>query len=57
MQGHDPGVNDQAARRGFLSKVLALAAGGLATLAPAGAGVWVLLDPLRHRVPRRRSCG
>jgi len=49
MQMHDPAGDEQGARRGFLSKVMALAAGGLATLAPAGAGVWVLLDPLRRK--------
>jgi len=38
-----------AERRGFLAKAVALACGGLATLAPVGAGVWAFLDPLRRR--------
>ncbi len=38
-----------AGRRGFLTKALALACGGLATLVPLGAGVWAFLDPLRRR--------
>ena len=36
-------------RRGFLAKALALACGGLATLAPVGAGLWAFLDPLRRK--------
>lgn len=36
-------------RRGFLAKVMALLTGGLATLAPVGAGVWAFLDPLRRQ--------
>jgi menaquinol-cytochrome c reductase iron-sulfur subunit len=36
-------------RRQFLAKALALACGGLATLAPLAAGVWAFLDPLRRR--------
>ncbi len=36
-------------RRGFLTKVAAVACGGLATLAPVAAGVWAFLDPLRRK--------
>jgi Rieske Fe-S protein len=39
----------QPDRRGFLTKLLAVACGGLATLVPAGAGLWAFLDPLRRR--------
>jgi len=35
-------------RRGFLTKLSALVAGGLATLAPVGVGLWAFLDPLRR---------
>jgi len=50
-QLHTPVRDDQAPaadRRGFLTAVAAIAAGGLAMLAPAAAGLWVLLDPLRR---------
>ncbi len=43
-----PPVSPEAPRRGFLAKALALGCGGLATLAPLGAGVWAILDPLRR---------
>ena len=43
-----PTASPAHARRGFLTKVAALAAGGLATLAPIGAGLWAFLDPLRR---------
>jgi len=33
---------------GFLTKLSALAAGGLAMLAPIGAGLWAFFDPLRR---------
>ena len=48
---HDPRSAAPAAegRRGFLVKALAIACGGLATLAPLGAGVWAFLDPLRRK--------
>jgi Rieske Fe-S protein len=36
-------------RRGFLTKMLAVACGGLATLPPLAAGVWAFLDPLSRR--------
>ena len=36
-------------RRTFFTKIAAVAAGGLATLAPLAAGVWMTLDPLRKR--------
>ena len=35
-------------RRGFMAKVAAVLAGGLATLPPLAAGVWAFLDPLRR---------
>jgi menaquinol-cytochrome c reductase iron-sulfur subunit len=40
--------NGHPARRGFLTRTLALVCGGLATLVPVGAGVWTFLDPLRR---------
>jgi len=49
MHAHDRRHGDSQDRRGFLAKAVALAAGGLATLLPAGAGLWVLLDPLRRK--------
>jgi len=36
-------------RRAFGAKALALVCGGLATLTPLAAGVWMFLDPLRRR--------
>ncbi len=36
-------------RRGFLAKLAAVAAGGLATLTPVAVGVWSFLDPLRRK--------
>ena len=36
-------------RRGFLAKLAAVTAGGLATLAPVAVGVWSFLDPLRRK--------
>ena len=38
-----------ADRRGFLAQVLAVICGGLATLPPLAAGLWMFLDPLRRR--------
>jgi Rieske Fe-S protein len=35
-------------RRNFLTAALAVACGGLATLAPVAAGLWAFLDPLRR---------
>jgi len=35
-------------RRGFLTKAVAVACGGLAFMVPAAAGVWAFLDPLRR---------
>jgi Rieske Fe-S protein len=46
---HDPQSPPPAGRRDFLTRVLALACGGLATLTPVLAGLWMLLDPLRRR--------
>lgn len=43
-QSPDP----EPGRRSFLTEALAIACGGLATLAPIGAGVWAFLDPLRR---------
>lgn len=40
---------DADSRRGFLAKVVTIACGGLATLAPVAAGVWSFLDPLRRK--------
>ncbi len=36
-------------RRAFGAEVLALVCGGLATLTPVAAGLWMFLDPLRKR--------
>ena len=36
-------------RRAFLAKAAAIVCGGLATLTPLAAGVWMFLDPLRRR--------
>jgi Rieske Fe-S protein len=36
-------------RRGFLTKILAMICGGVATLPPVAAGVWAFLDPLSRR--------
>jgi Rieske Fe-S protein len=47
MKIHDAGP--VPGRRKFLTEFLALACGGLATLAPIGAGLWAFLDPLRRR--------
>ena len=40
---------ETAGRRNFLSAFLAIVCGGLATLAPVGAGLWAFLDPLRRK--------
>jgi len=40
---------ETAGRRTFLSAFLAIVCGGLATLAPVGAGLWAFLDPLRRQ--------
>jgi menaquinol-cytochrome c reductase iron-sulfur subunit len=39
----------QPERRRFLTRATALTLGGVATLVPAGAGLVMLLDPLRHK--------
>ena len=44
MAEHGP-----AGRRGFLTKLAAIACGGLATVAPVAAGLGAFLDPLRRR--------
>jgi len=49
MPRHDPPTEPAAARRGFLAEILAVCCGGLATLPPLLAGLWVTLDPLRRR--------
>lgn len=49
MQSHHRTAGETGERRGFIAKVMAIAAGGLATVVPAGAGLWVLLDPLRRK--------
>ena len=49
MHPRTPSVPPAVDRRGFLTKLLAIACGGLATLAPLGAGVWAFLDPLRRK--------
>ena len=49
MARNPPPGEPATARRGFLTKVLALCCGGLATLPPLVAGLWVALDPLRRR--------
>jgi len=36
-------------RRGFLTKLMAILCGGLATLPPLAAGVWAFLDPLGRK--------
>ena len=38
-----------ADRRGFLAQVLAVCCGGLATLPPMAAGIWMFLSPLGRR--------
>jgi Rieske Fe-S protein len=53
---------DDDDRRGFLKKAAAVAAGTLAALAPLGAGIVFLLDPLRRTVfvpvtRRKKSAG
>jgi len=40
---------ETAGRRTFLSAFLAIVCGGLATVAPVGAGLWAFLDPLRRK--------
>jgi len=47
-QQHRPVVLPTDSRRSFLAKALSIVTGGLATLAPVGAGVWAFLDPLRR---------
>ena len=37
------------ARRSFLTKLMAMVGGGLATLTPVAAGVWMTLVPLRRK--------
>jgi Rieske Fe-S protein len=50
MKIHDADSTRPApGRRKFLTEFLALACGGLATLAPIGAGLWAFLDPLRRK--------
>ena len=48
MAGNVPDAGNPG-RRTFLTEVLAIACGGLAMLAPIGAGVWAFLDPLRRK--------
>jgi len=48
FRDHRPS-GDVRDRRGFLAGFLALACGGLATLAPLAAGLWAFLDPLRRK--------
>jgi menaquinol-cytochrome c reductase iron-sulfur subunit len=45
---HEPSGSAES-RRGFLAKLAAVTAGGLATLAPVAVGVWAFLDPLRRK--------
>ena len=44
-----PHAGDAAGRRNFFVEAMALVCGGLATLTPVAAGVWMFLDPLRRR--------
>ena len=47
MNDHDSPA--QPERRDFLTKAAAVTIGTAATLIPAGAGLYTLLDPLRHK--------
>jgi hypothetical protein len=49
MSRHDTPAASAADRRGFMTKLLAILCGGLATLPPLVAGLWMFLDPLRRR--------
>lgn len=49
MNANSVKPGDADSRRGFLAKVVTIACGGLATLAPVAAGVWSFLDPLRRK--------
>ena len=44
-----PADGAEPPRRGFLTAAAAIGCGGLATLAPIGAGLWAFLDPLGRR--------
>ena len=48
MSEHSEVASATENRRGFITKALAVCCGGLATLAPAGAAIWAVLDPLRR---------
>jgi Rieske Fe-S protein len=45
----EPDSPAQPERRSFLTKATALGIGAVTTLVPAGAGLFTLLDPLRHK--------
>ena len=45
----EPPMPAADARRGFLTKLAAIACGGMATLTPLAAGLWAFLDPLGRR--------
>ena len=49
MPQHDTSAASAADRRGFMTKLLAILCGGLATLPPLVAGLFMFLDPLRRR--------
>ena len=49
MSQHNTPAASAADRRGFMTKLLAIMCGGLATLPPLVAGLWMFLDPLRRR--------
>jgi nitrite reductase/ring-hydroxylating ferredoxin subunit len=51
MSRHEEASEPAEARRGFLAKLLAVCCGGLATLPPIAAGIWMVLDPLSRRGP------
>ena len=48
MSEHSEADSATENRRGFITKALAVCCGGLATLAPVGAAIWAVLDPLRR---------
>ena len=45
----EPDSPAQPERRSFLTKAAAIGIGAATTLIPAGAGLYTLLDPLRHK--------
>jgi len=51
----DQSAQKQEERREFLKKLAAMACGGAATLVPVGAGVAVMLDPLRRKAGAQES--